>query len=154
MPTHPSTGRSSANVCFVLDPVLYLVFDELSHVHVYSYRDVPKLRSRSFTLNIRNPVPKSCRSELFDDRCRSHTACSIDFSLEMYCTGTVLHCTGTVLYHATILVYIQYMYLYRTIPVLPYGTTGTGSTVQYINMVPFRNRRTEVVPKSINFPGL
>ena len=31
-----------------------------------------------------NPVPKSCRSELFDDRCRSHTACSIDFS---YRTG-------------------------------------------------------------------
>ena len=27
-------------------------------------------------------------------------------------------------------------------------------TVQYIYMVPFRNRRTEVVPKSINFPGL
>ena len=45
-----------------------------------------------------------------------------------YGTCTVRYSTGT----------IQYRY----------------RTVQYIYMVPFRNRRTEVVPKSINFPGL
>ena len=49
------------------------------------YRYVPKLRTRALTLNIINPVPKSYRSELFDDRCRSHTACSIDLQYR-YCT--------------------------------------------------------------------
>ena len=60
------------------------------------YRDVPNSRPRAIILNIMNPVPKSCRSELFDDPCRS---------------------------------------------------------LQYMNMVPFRNWRAEVVPKTINFPG-
>ena len=71
--------------------------------------------------------------------------CTVQYSTVQYGTvqyGTVLStCTGTV----------QYRYY------LPYGTTGStvhGTRVQYINMVPFRNRRTEVVPKSINFPGL
>ena len=33
-------------------------------------------------MNIRIPVPKSSRSELFDDECRSHSSCST------YRTGT------------------------------------------------------------------
>ena len=62
-----------------------------------------------------------------------------DETKELYCST----CTTVVLYGTAVLVPYWYMY-YRT-------DTGT---VQYINTVPFRKCRAEVVPKSINFPGL
>jgi hypothetical protein len=67
--------------------------------------------------------------------------------LVRYCTavryGTVP--CSTVLY-CTVLPYSSAVQ-YRTVP---YSTTY----VQYMNVVPFRNWRAEVVPKSIDFPGL
>ena len=41
------------------------------------------------TRKIMNPVPKSCRSELFDDRAEVMVCAVLDFSLE--CSGTVYH---------------------------------------------------------------
>ena len=37
---------------------------------------------------------------------------------------------------------------------VPRGTGTVPYLLQNMNMVPFRNWRAEVVPKSINFPGL
>ena len=91
-------------------------------------------------MNIMNPVPKSCRSELFDDRCRSHTACSIDFS---YRTEYRYKYGSTVL--VPVYVHVPVRTVQYPVPVR--------TELQYMNMVPFRNWRAEVVPKSINFPG-
>ena len=89
------------------------------------YREVPNLSTGCLYMNIIIPVQKCFRSELFDDQCRSHGACSIDFSLEMYCTGTVqLYCTGGI--YCTV-----YSVQYRTEVPEPY-CTGNMCTLVYI----------------------
>ena len=105
-------------------------------------------------MNIINPVPKSYRSELFDDQCRSHTACCIDFSLEMYCVvrytvlRMVLYCTSTVLYGTR----LQQIVLYCTVRtvLVQYGTpqcTVPECTVQstvYSTVPKYRNHTVPV----------
>ena len=80
--------------------------------HRYYYRDVPIISTGCLYMNIIIPVQKWFRSELSDARCRSHGACSIGFSLGMYCNDTsTVYCT---------LYTVPVSYTHLTLPTTPY----------------------------------